>query len=123
MVYSWCQSSSYLSSCRSCSLRCNRVSDYHLSCKLHGTNDAFTYNRGSAAPGHVHILHPATRQQRHLQVEQVSRQEAARLGGVEAHPGRNTHGESSCQGRRQQSHLPLVSGHLSQSTPHKIVGD
>lgn len=41
--------------------------------------------------GHLHILHLATRQQHHLQVEQVGLQEAARPGGVEGHPGRDKH--------------------------------
>lgn len=96
--WSWCcQSSSYLRSCRSHSLRCNRVSDYYRSCTFHGTNAAFTYNRGSAMPGHLHILHPSTWQQRHLKVEQVGLQIAARPGGAEAHPGRDRHGNPAAR--------------------------
>lgn len=37
--------------------------------------------------GQRHILHPAARQQRHLQAEQVRRQAAGRRGDVEVHPG------------------------------------
>lgn len=91
-------SSSYRSSRRSASLCCNRVSDYYPSGGRQGTNGAFTYSRGSGGRGQLHLLHPATRQQRHLQAEQVGRQAAGRLGDAEAHPGEDNTGPSSCCG-------------------------
>lgn len=48
--------------------------------------------------GQLHILHPAARQQRHLQAEQVGRQAAGRLADVEVHPGEDRTRESSCCG-------------------------
>lgn len=63
--------------------------------------------------GHLHILHPATWQQRHLQVEQVSLQVAARPGGVEAHPGRDKHGNPAARSEGNNKIYPWFLAILS----------
>lgn len=45
-----------------------------------------SYKRGSSVLGNLHVLHPSTWQQHHLQVEQVSCQVACGLSGVKSHP-------------------------------------
>lgn len=72
--------------------------------------------------GQLHILHPAARQQRHLQAEQVGRQAAGRLGDVEVHPGEDKTRESSCCGMGGGQDVPLLSGHPLQVKPYKVVG-
>ena len=54
---------------------------------------------------HFDFLHPAARQQHHLQVEQVGRQVAGGLGDVEAHSGeeRGRRWEEMCARKKHQA--------------------
>lgn len=79
----------YLSSWRKDSLGCKTTS-FTITQTKNGwntINGRCTYDGGSSVRGHLHVLHPATRQQHHLQVEQVCRQVACGLGDVKAHSG------------------------------------
>lgn len=58
--------------------------------------------------GQRHVLHPAARQQRHLQAEQVGRQAAGRRGDVEVHPGEDKTGNPAAAGWGGGSRRTLV---------------
>lgn len=84
-------------------------------------NAAFTYNRTSGVRGQRHTLHPAARQQRHLQAEQVGRQAAGRHGDVEVHPGEDKTRELLRDEGGNQD-VPLLSGHPFQVMLYKVGG-